>query len=74
MGMYGHGAMQGSGMARHPRGRMCAAEGQHYGAAWSHGTAQRLPVHKSRAARACHEVTIESLAYKFIFLPVPHGL
>ena len=33
---------------------------------WRHGTAQGLQDHKSRAARARHEVTIESLTYKFI--------
>ena len=35
---------------------------------WRHGTAQGLQEHKSRAARARHEVTIESLTYKFIIL------
>ena len=33
---------------------------------WRHGRAQGLQEHKSRAAWACHEVTIESLTYKFI--------
>ena len=33
---------------------------------WRHGTAQGLQEHKSRAARARHEVTLESLTYKFI--------
>ena len=45
--------------AHHTRGRMCAAEGLHYGAAWRHGTAQRLQVHKLWAARARHEGTID---------------
>ena len=66
MGCSLNGAMQGPVMVHRPRGRRCAAEGQHYGAAWRHGTAQRPPVHKSWAARAHHEVTIESLTYKFI--------
>ena len=34
--------------------------------AWRHGSAQRLPEYTSRAARARHEVNIESLTYKFI--------
>ena len=66
MGCPRNGAKQGPVMVHHPRGRMCAAEGLHHGAAWRHGTAQRLPVHKSWAAWARHEVTIESLTYKFI--------
>ena len=33
---------------------------------WRHGTAQGLQEHKSRAARARHEVTSDSLTYKFI--------
>ena len=50
---------------------MCAVESLHcrYGAAWRHGTAQRLPEFTSRAARARHEGTIESLTYKFICRP-----
>ena len=40
---------------------------------WRHGTAQGLQEHKSRAARARHEVTIESLTYKFILVgSMPH--
>ena len=35
-------------------------------APWNGAAAQWLQVHISRAARACHEVTIESLAYKII--------
>ena len=66
MGCSMNGAMQGPGMVHGPRGRMCAAEGLHYWAAWRHGTAQRLPEFTSRAARARHEVTSESLTYKFI--------
>ena len=46
MGCSQNGAMQGPGMVHRPRVRLCAAEGQH-GAAWSHGTAQRLQVHKN---------------------------
>ena len=46
--------MQGPGMVHHPCMRKCAVEGLHYGAAWRHGTAQRLPVHISRADRARH--------------------
>ena len=60
--------MQGPVMVHHPRGRMCVAESLHYGAAWRHGTAQGLQERKSRAYRARHEVTIESLTYKFIEL------
>ena len=70
MGCPRNGAMQGSVMVHHTLGRMCAAEGLHYGAAWRHGTAQGLQEHKSRAARARHEVTIESLTYKFIMSEV----
>ena len=68
MGCSLNGAMQGRGMVHHPHGRMCAVEGLHYGTAWRHGTAQRLPEFTSRAARARHEVAIESLTYKFIRL------
>ena len=70
MGCSMNGAMQGPGMVHRPRGRMCTAEGLHYGAAWRHGTAQRLQVHKSWASRARHEVTLESLTYKFIMSEV----
>ena len=69
MGCSLNGAMQGRGMVHHPHGRMCAVEGLHYGTAWRHGTAQRLPEFTSRAARARHEVAIESLTYKFINPP-----
>ena len=42
---------------------------------WRHETAQGLQEHKSRAARARHEVTIKSLTYKFIlFDPSPPAL
>ena len=63
MGCSQNGAMQGPGMVHRPRVRLCAAEGQH-GAAWSHGTAQRLQVHKTGIQGP--PCTIESLAYKVI--------
>ena len=66
VGLNGNGAMQCPVMVHHPRGRMCTAEVKHYGAAACHGTAQRLQEHKSRAAGARHEATIESMTYKSI--------
>ena len=68
-----HAGPTGPVMVHHPCGRMCAAEGLHHVAAWRHGTAQRTPEHKSWAARARHEVTIESLTYKFIHPIHPCG-
>ena len=68
MGCSMNDAMQGPEMVHRPHVRMCTAEGLHYGAAWCHGMAQRLPEFTSRAARAHHEVTSESLTYKFISL------
>ena len=46
--------------------RVITAEGQHYGVAWRHGRAQRLPEHKKPGSWPHHDVTIESLAYKFM--------
>ena len=70
MGCSLNDAMQGPVMHHH----MCADEGLPYGAAWCHGTAQRLTENTSRAARARHEVTIESLTYKFINEMLPRAL
>ena len=46
---------------------------QHYGAAWRHGTAQRPPVHKSRAARAHHEVTVREVWHTNSFARNPRS-